>query len=163
VKNQRKKFWIDRFQTLLFVRIAVYCLLYQVAVWLLLVVWGQSNAAFAAVVGETPLGNSLVRGLLVLLLLAPILTCDVIKFAHRLVGPMYRFRKTIQAIAADEPVELVRLRDGDFLQEFRDDFNEMLKVLEAKGYVILKPGESANKSAEPELAATAPASGGPDR
>jgi len=33
VREQRKKIWIDRFQTILFFRIGLYFLCYQVVVW----------------------------------------------------------------------------------------------------------------------------------
>jgi hypothetical protein len=156
MRNQRKKIWIDRFQTLLFTRIVMYCLLYQAAVWLLFFMWAQAGQAVNALGSETIFSNSLFRGLFIFLALAPILTLDVIKFAHRLVGPLYRFRKTVQAIANDEPVEMVRLRKGDFLMDFRDDFNEMLKLLEQKGYVVIKNNAPADGA--PALAATGSAS-----
>jgi hypothetical protein len=35
----------------------------------------------------------------------------------------------------------MRLRKDDFLQELKDDFNEMLKALEQRGGVVLKQDE----------------------
>ena len=67
------------------------------------------------------------------------MTYDAIRFAHRLVGPLYRFRKTMQAIAAGEQVAPVQLRKGDLLVGFQDDFNEhALGILEKQGYVLSK-------------------------
>jgi hypothetical protein len=160
VREKRKKIWIDRFQTQLFIRIAAYCILYQVAVWLLLSLWEYTSNAFQMISGDSILSNSLVRGLLVLLALAPVLTLDAVKFAHRLVGPLYRFRVTVRAIANDEPVDLVRLRKGDFLLDFRDDFNEMLKTLEAKGFVLVK---KPTATPAPQLATVGAAEACPDR
>jgi nitrogen fixation/metabolism regulation signal transduction histidine kinase len=82
-------------------------------------------------------------GLVVLLGLFAIY--EAIIFTHRVVGPIVRFRKTVQAIIAGEEVDLVRLRNGDFLLELRDEFNEMLRILEQRGAVTLKPTETAAK------------------
>jgi nitrogen fixation/metabolism regulation signal transduction histidine kinase len=67
---------------------------------------------------------------------------DAMRLAHRIVGPLYRFRKTIQAINAGEELDLMALRKDDFLQDMKDDFNEMLKVLEQRGAVVLKRTEA---------------------
>jgi nitrogen fixation/metabolism regulation signal transduction histidine kinase len=83
-----------------------------------------------------------VRSVVALLTLVPPLTLDAVRFAHRLVGPLYRFRKTIQAVAAGEPVGLVQLRRGDFLTDLKDDFNAMLRRLEQNGFVLLKAPEN---------------------
>jgi len=63
---------------------------------------------------------------------------DAMHFTHRIVGPLYRFRQAIKAVASGEEVALVCLRKGDYLLEMKDDFNEMLKALEQRGAVVLK-------------------------
>src|SRR5438046_2025257 len=42
---------------------------------------------------------------------------DAVVFTHRIVGPLYRFRKVIQAITAGEELTLIKLRQGDLLLE----------------------------------------------
>jgi nitrogen fixation/metabolism regulation signal transduction histidine kinase len=74
---------------------------------------------------------------------------DAMKFAHRVVGPVYRLRKAVQAIAAGEAVEMVTLRKGDYLQDVKDDFNEMLKVLEERGAIVVKNETAKEKEARP--------------
>ena len=151
MKDNRKRIWIDPFQTGLLIRIAVYLLLFQVVVWAFTAVCEQLNIAATAAGAEGHLlSSSTVRILLALLVLSPPLVLDAVRFAYRLVGPLYRFRKTIQAIAAGEPVALVQLRQGDLLGEFKDDFNSMLKTLEEKGLILLK---DAQKAVNPETAA----------
>src|SRR5262245_43983472 len=98
--EKRRKFWIDRFQTILFVRIGLYCLLSMITVWLLFSIWDQMGEVMQRLGTESVFGTRLVRSLLVLLILAPIMVIDSVKFAHRLVGPLYRFRVTIKAMAA---------------------------------------------------------------
>jgi hypothetical protein len=115
-----------------------------VTAWAFFCFCEQINGAFAVAGLEAPLlKDTLVRNLLALLILVPPLTVDAVRFAHRLVGPLYRFRKTIQAIAAGEQVALVQLRRGDLLVDFQNDFNAMLEHLEQQGYVLLKKPEPA--------------------
>ena len=147
MKNHRKRIWIDPFQTGLLIRIALYCVMYQVVSWAFFSLCEQIDASFAALrVEGSILGNVFVRSVLALLVVVPPLTLDAVRFAHRLVGPLYRIRKTMQAIAAGEPVALVRLRDRDMLVDFKDDFNAMLQHLEQQGYVLIKPANPADNS-----------------
>lgn len=144
MKQLRKRIWIDSFQTGLLVRICLYLFVYQVATWAFFAVCELMNTISAGRGTEVSyLQNTLLRCLLVLLILGPPLTLDAIRFAHRLVGPLYRFRKAIQAIAAGESVEPIKLRNGDLLKEFQDDFNAMLRYLEQQGYVLLNAPERA--------------------
>jgi hypothetical protein len=153
MKHQRKRIWIHSFQTGLLIRIAGYCVLCQVAAWAFVAVGEQINATFQQLGVESPLfSNPLLRILLPLLVLVPPFVLDAIQFAHRLVGPLYRFRKTIQAIAAGEPVALVNLRKGDQLMDFKDDFNLMLKALEQKGLIVLQAPAASATAATPAAA-----------
>jgi hypothetical protein len=157
MREKRKKFWIDRFQTILFLRIGLYCLLSIITVWLMFSIWDQMGEVMHRMGTESVLATRLARSLLVLLVLAPIMIIDSIKFAHRLVGPLYRFRVTIKALAAGQPVDLVRLRKGDFLHDMQDDFNAMLKLLESRGACVLKSKPTAaNAEAETVLDVTGP-------
>ncbi|MSQ95282.1 MAG: HAMP domain-containing protein [Gemmataceae bacterium] len=83
--------------------------------------------------------------LICLLLLVPIMAWDTIRFTHRLVGPLVRFRKTMQAMAQGEPVRPIKLRDGDYLLEMRDDFNKMLEELQKQGVPVIKPADPAQE------------------
>jgi methyl-accepting chemotaxis protein len=148
VHNQRKKIWIDRFQTYLSVRLAVYFVLYQAAVWSLYVIenrfstLGGTLGGIASAYGSilTP-AASLTLGLLFIY--------DSVKLSHRIVGPLYRFRKTVQAVTAGEEVVLIRLREGDHLQEMRDDLNEMLRALEQRGAITLRGSPADAKVPQP--------------
>src|SRR5437763_13724099 len=149
VRNQRKKIWIDRFQTYLFVRIAAYCLLYQLAVWTLV---GIQRTIFVALDGMLGSGVADIFFMFLagaVVFLGFLFVYDAVRFAHRIVGPLYRFRKVVQAIAAGEEIELVALRKGDFLQDMQDDLNQMIKVLEQRGAVSLKATNSKQQQDQP--------------
>jgi methyl-accepting chemotaxis protein len=138
VNKQRKKIWIDRFQTHLFVRIAFQCFVFQVAIWLLVFIGLQIQAGLSALIGPT--GPSLFFGFaaIVAVLLTVLFIYDIVRLAHRLVGPLVRFRHAMRAITAGDEVELLKLRQGDYLGEMRDEFNAMLEALEQRGAVVLK-------------------------
>jgi nitrogen fixation/metabolism regulation signal transduction histidine kinase len=136
VRQKRKKIWIDHFQTRLSRRLALYFILYQLAVWSLFGITARITA-----MAESAGWSLSVYGYF----LTPVMTlglgilfiCDVVRLTHRVVGPLYRFRQTVQAVTAGEEVRLVVLRKGDHLQELKDDFNAMLRALEQRGAITL--------------------------
>lgn len=150
MKELRKRIWIDRLQTVLFVRIGAYCLIYQVVVWVILSVWHQCCAALESLLKQPVSTSNWLPALLGILVLTPVLMYDAVRFAHRIVGPLYRFRKTIQAIAEGEPVAPIQLRQGDLLLDMQDDFNKMIDALEKRGYAVKAPAEKAPQK-QPQL------------
>jgi hypothetical protein len=148
MRNLRKKIWIDRFQTYLSIRLAVYFILYQAAVWSLYVIDGRMNALGGAF-GDVSHTFGFLLTPIAGVTLAFLFIYDAIKLSHRIVGPLYRFRKTVQAITAGEDIRLIKLRDGDHLQELKDDLNEMLRALEQRGAVTLITPATAPAAAEP--------------
>jgi nitrogen fixation/metabolism regulation signal transduction histidine kinase len=138
VREKRRRIWIDRFQSYLFLRIAFYFVCYQVAVWALVAIERCLADTLETTFGAPVTASLFLTLAAVVLVVGFIFIYDAVLLAHRIVGPIYRIRKTIQALSAGEEVELVTLRQGDFLLELRDEFNELLKVLEQRGAVTLK-------------------------
>jgi hypothetical protein len=143
MKNERTKVWIDEFQTRLFFRIGIYLLFFLLCLGNLLFIWrlleegpGDPLEQYSRVFVD--FGPAFIF----LAILMPVLAWDAIGFSHRLVGPLVRFRQTLQALAAGEPVRPIKLREGDFLTGLRDDFNEMLEALQRQGVPVLKPAET---------------------
>jgi methyl-accepting chemotaxis protein len=138
--EQRTKIWVDRFQTRLTWRIGGYLVLFLVVLLNFLFGWrlwqegpGDPIEQFVRMVRDyLPVW-------IVLLALVPVMAWDAIRFTHRLVGPLQRFRQTIRDIAQGEPVHLVKLRTGDYLIDLRDDVNQMLESLQRRGFTVLKP------------------------
>lgn len=56
---------------------------------------------------------------------------SALKTSHRIAGPMYRLRKTLDAVREGDLGVRARLRSGDFLVELADDVNEFLDWLQA--------------------------------
>jgi hypothetical protein len=151
--EERKKVWISGIQTRLFLRMGVYWLVYQVCLWNLVFVWrllqeGTGNpleqyGRFCLDYAPALLGSAA---------LLPFLAWDAVRFFHRVVGPIYRIRQTMQAVAAGERVRPVKLRDGDLLIDMRDDFNRMLEALDRQGAPVLKSAEPAEAGKRHQLA-----------
>lgn len=57
------------------------------------------------------------------LCILPLLMMDMIRLSHRWVGPIYRLRTALQALARGEQQPPLKFRDGDFWQELAADFN----------------------------------------
>jgi hypothetical protein len=155
MKETRKRIWIHSFQTRLLIRITAYLLVYLFASWAFFALCERISAGFAAEGESSLLGNPLVRGALAAVILVPPLAFDAMRFAHRLVGPLYRIHKTVQAVAAGEPVPLIQLREGDFLVDLKDDVNEMLTQLEKKGLVIITADQPRANTEQSEITGAA--------
>src|SRR5205823_6087724 len=146
MREDRKKVWIHNIQTKLFLRMGFYWVIYQVGLWNLVFAW--------RLLLEGP-GNVLEQygrfcldyypAFVACLVLLPFIARDTVKFTHRVVGPIHRFRQTLQSVTAGQPVRLLKLRDGDFLEEMKDDFNAMLEALQRQGVPALKPTEANEK------------------
>jgi sensor histidine kinase YesM len=148
VREKRKKIWIDRFQTILFLRIAFYFAFYQIAVWSLVLIEQRLSVTLDGILG--PRGTSYCFLLLTGIVVGVgfMFTYDAVVFTHRIVGPLYRVRQAVKAVAAGEEQEPMTLRKGDYLQELKDDFNEMLEALEGRGAGVLKKPATAQDRAK---------------
>jgi hypothetical protein len=143
MSEDRKKVWVNEFQTKLFLRITVYWLLYQVSVWNFLFIWNllwgepgsQLDNYWVFLLSYSPT-------LILFVLLVPFLARDAVHYTHRLVGPVVRFRRAMRDIAEGKKVRRIKLREGDFLTDLQHDFNQMLEVLEARGVSILHAGDT---------------------
>jgi sensor histidine kinase YesM len=148
MSEERKKVWVDPFQTKLSLRIGGYLVVFFVVFCNFLFawkMWDEGPIDPAQQFLDTIRANLPV--IICLLVLVPVMAWDTIRFSHRLVGPLVRFRKTMQAIADGEAVQPIKLRDGDYLTELRDDFNKMLEELQKQGVSVIKPADPAQ---EPE-------------
>ena len=138
--KQRTKVWVDGFQTRLTLRIGAYLVLFSIVLINFLFAWrlwqegpGDPIEQFGRLLRDyLPVW-------LCMLTLVPVMAWDAIRFTHRLVGPLVRFRQTFQDIARGEPVRPLKLRPADYLTDLRDDLNQMLESLQRRGVPVLKP------------------------
>ena len=128
MRNRRRKFWIDPLQTRLFLRMVLYSVVLLAGIWAAAVLGQYFYRLFERTTGSGTNMFLLSPLVLTFVLLVMVFVYDTVRFTHRVAGPIYRFRQTINAIARGEQVDLVRLRKGDLLIEMRDEFNDMLML-----------------------------------
>jgi nitrogen fixation/metabolism regulation signal transduction histidine kinase len=149
VREQRKKIWIDRFQTYLFFRISLYFICYQVVVWAFVVLERDIFGGLEQMLGPVASAYGWVFLPITVAIVSLLFILDAMRFAHRVVGPLFRFRKAITSITAGEEQVLVTLRKGDFLLEMQGEFNEMLKALEQRGAVVIRTTAAKKEQGRP--------------
>lgn len=133
MKNQRKKRFIDRpVQGALVRRIVLHWLTFFALLVLVLPLWkvmhsGNLTGSFSTLMARGWAETA--PAFIILLAMMPIFVWDTVTLSHRFAGPMYRFRKTLQELAARGEAPQVRLRNGDFWQDVAEEFNVMLERL----------------------------------
>ena len=67
--------------------------------------------------------------IVVAVLLLPLVILDVLRLSNRFVGPFVRLRKAMRQVGLGQNVEPIRFRNGDFWQEFAEEYNAVLARL----------------------------------
>ena len=68
--------------------------------------------------------------LLTSLILVPLIMFDVVAISNRFVGPLFRMRRSMRALADGQEVEPIYFREKDFWQEVAQEFNLVLGRVE---------------------------------
>lgn len=143
MRNRRKKSFIDSavqgalvrrivFHWFIFIVLA----LLSLAVWRIMYTTGFSKP-FSALMKDT--FSELTPVIVILLALFPIFVWDTVTFSHRFAGPMYRFRSAVRSLAEGEEFRPIKLRKGDFWEDFAKDFNEMVEQLKSEKKAAADP------------------------
>ncbi|QDT64394.1 hypothetical protein [Calycomorphotria hydatis] len=118
---------------------AMYWFVYHAALWHIMFVWEwlQLNIAMLGTNEQVSVGLLYLEFmyrhapfLLCSLLVFPCVAFDLVRFTHRVAGPLIRFRNTLNAMAKGEPVRKIKLRKGDLLTELQDSFNNYLEAVD---------------------------------
>lgn len=67
-----------------------------------------------------------------------------VKMSNRVVGPMYRIQRTLDAVRNGDTAQRVKLRDGDFLLDTADHINLLLDWVQQQ----VPPAQSAGDTGE---------------
>jgi len=84
-------------------------------------------------------------------ILLPLVIVDIIRLSNRFAGPMLRLRRAMRELARGEKVAPIKFRDGDFWQDFADDFNALLTRVQSESAV---GQQEADQQEEPVGAGT---------
>jgi len=131
----RKRLWVNgAFQSRLLLRLVVYLVVFIVVVW-------HTTFVFELLPGLVDRSN--LRGgigalyleclgqqkpfLLALLMTLPAALYDLLKFSHRIAGPLFRCQKVMELMATGRPVPEFAPRKGDHMPEFFGAFNALIR------------------------------------
>ncbi len=136
----RKKLFVNQaIQGRLLVRAALYWFLYHGVLWMTLFLFRYAEHRGTVLAGAPPrtfsdlyheFTHQYVAIWICAAAIVPIVLWDLLCFSHRIVGPLFRFRKTLESLSAGRTVSEIRLRDGDLLNELNDTFNRYLATLQ---------------------------------
>ncbi len=137
MKQHRRRLFVDpSFQGRLLLRLVMYWAVYHIALWHLMFLFTMVDS----VLNHDPTAPATSCGTLYrefaanhisiivcFFVMLPILGRDLLKFSHRLAGPLVRFRNTMQQMIDGKPVDEVTLRRFDLPSEFLAVFNDMVR------------------------------------
>ena len=137
--HPRKRLFVNReIQGRLLARTTLYWVLYHAVLWMAMFFYRYSEHRGAVLAGATPRSFADLYGQflrensslwLCAFAILPIVLWDLLKFSHRVVGPLVRFQRTLEGLTAGQAVPEVRLRQGDLLFDLQTTFNEYLASL----------------------------------
>ncbi|MBC7818534.1 MAG: hypothetical protein IAG10_16730 [Planctomycetaceae bacterium] len=137
--HPRKRLFVNReIQGRLLARTALYWMLYHGVLWMAMFLYRYAEHYGAVQAGAPPRPFADLYGQFVkehfsmwicAVAILPIVLWDLLKFSHRVVGPLVRFQRTIESLTAGQKVEEVRLRNGDLLFDLQATFNQYLTSL----------------------------------
>jgi hypothetical protein len=163
--SQRTRLWINpAFQLRLLHQVGFYFLLYTLIVWVVGFFFEILRSFYINGFGQVqaqvyieffrhqePL-------LLALVGVAPFFVFDLVRFTHRVAGPLHRFRSVMREMAAGKPVAEFTPRKGDLMPELFADFNALIKEWNARVGAV-NGHAAANGSAAPPVTAGGPPAG----
>ena len=120
----RKRLFIDpKVQGALVLRVLLYWAVCLITVTLMLLCWSILRTPRIFYTHLDDMWFHYGPAFIASFILLPMVVLDIIRVSNRFAGPLVRLRRSMRALARGEHVEPIRFRDGDFWQEFADEFN----------------------------------------
>jgi hypothetical protein len=131
-RSSRRRRMVDPdVQRALVLRVVLYWIVCLVGVTLMVLCWRMIAQ------GTRPLASrwegfwlDWAPALVASLLLLPLVILDVRRMSHRLIGPLFRLRRAMRALARGQHVPPISFREGDFWIEIAHQFNAIAVRLE---------------------------------
>lgn len=162
--HPRKRLFVNRqIQGRLLARTALYWMLYHGVLWMGMFLYRYAEHRGAVLAGAPPRPFSDLYGQFVrehfsmwicAVAILPLVLWDLLKFSHRIVGPLVRFQRTIESLTAGKKVDEVRLRNGDLLFDLQATFNQYLtslRTMESDAELPTPSGNAPEQKTEGEL------------
>jgi hypothetical protein len=139
-KFTRRRLWVyPAFQSRILLRQGLYALLLLVVVWHVTFIFdlmsriASSNSPNLEFFDLYVDFASRQRPLLIsFVLVMPIVLHDMLKFSHRVAGPLFRARKAITDMIDGKQVPEFKSREKDLMGEFFDAFNALTRIWNAR-------------------------------
>ncbi len=142
---RRQRILIDRFQyRLLVINLLYFCtilLIFATALFLPLILELHSDSILKQAEAASEFLSLHARVWPALFLVFVLLAFHSIFVSHRIVGPLYRFRTTFQAVAGGDLSVRATLRKHDYLEKESESVNQMIASLQAKVQDIEAPSQ----------------------
>ena len=142
---RRRRILIDRFQyRLLVINLLYFCtilLIFATALFLPLILELHSDSILQQAEAASQFLSLHARVWPALFLVFVLLAFHSLFVSHRIVGPLYRFRTTFQAVAAGDLSVRAILRKHDYLGSELESVNQMIASLQAKVHDIEAPSQ----------------------
>jgi len=120
----RKQLFVDpKVQGALVLRVLLYWAVCLVTVTLMLLCWSIVRTPRLFYTHLDDMWFHYGPALIASFVLLPMVMIDIIRVSNRFAGPLVRLRRSMRALARGEHVEPIRFRQGDFWQEFAEEFN----------------------------------------
>lgn len=160
----RKRLFVNReIQGRLLARTALYWVLYHAVLWMAMFFYRYAEHRGAVLAGAEPRSFSDLYGQFVhehhslwfcAFAILPIVLWDLLKFSHRVAGPLVRFQRTLESLTAGQRIDEIRLRRGDLLFDLQNSFNQYLaslRTLQSDSEVSDQPPSTSAPIGESEL------------
>lgn len=165
--HPRKRLFVNRdIQGRLLARTSLYWVLYHAVLWMAMFFFRFAEHRGAVMAGAEPRSFADLYGQFVhehsslwvcSFAILPIVLWDLLKFSHRVVGPLVRFQRTLESLTAGQEVAEVKLRQGDLLSDLECAFNQYLaslRNLQSDSELAITSNDSSNSTPDNELIET---------
>ena len=145
----RRNLLVDsKVQGVLVTRVALYWIMCLVTVGMLLLCWRVlSDPAEPFYTHFRELWRNYGPPAIASLFLLPLVLLDVIRLSNRFAGPMLRMRCAMRALALGEHVATIEFREGDYWQDFADEFNAVAARIQGQAVALPSEGEEHDEPA----------------
>ncbi len=147
IQQMRKRLFVDpKVQGALVVRVGFYWIVCLITLTLMLLCWRiLTGPARLFYTHFDDMWFNFGPALIASFVLLPLVIVDIVRLSNRFAGPLVRLRRSMRALARGEEVQPIRFREGDFWQEFADEFNAVL----ARVQELEKAKETTSERQEP--------------
>ena len=124
-KHLRKRLFVDpKVQGALIARVVLYWVLCLIGMTLMLLCWQIATGPRQPfLLHLADLWSHYGPALIASFVLLPLVIVDIIRFSNRIVGPLFRLRRSMRELARGQYVEQLEFRNDDFWQEVANEFN----------------------------------------